>query len=197
MAENTEKMNQQEAEKRIKSIIEDSGGSVFVPALQDLPLVKRKLEAAMIMSELEYMFAKRPNGFYMFYEPHPEQPEYRKGNTWCKKFPININDFKLSFDQIGIRYSSYQEFAQAADKFGKFNKKYYCSYYDESLKQAYYVRNNALVNEAIKSVFGEVTVEMICDDVLDERNRAKEAAYKEIERRKQSGEELTMDLALL
>jgi hypothetical protein len=171
-------MNQQESEKRIKSTIEHSVGTVFIPALQDLPLVNRKLEAAAIMSELEYMFTKRPAGFYMFYEPHPEQPEYKKGNSWCEKFYININDFKLSFDQIGIRYNSYQEFAQAADKFGESNKKYYCSYYDKSREQAYYLRNNALVNEAIKSVLGEETVKMLCDDNLDERNRLKKQPIK-------------------
>ena len=171
-------MNQQESEKRIKSIIEHSVGSVTVFELQDLPLIKRKLDATVIMSELEYMFAKRPAGFYMFYEPHPEQPEYKKGNSWCEKFYINTNDFKLSFDQIGIRYNSYQEFAQAADKFGESKKKYYCSYYDKSPEQAYYLRNNALVNEAIKSVLGEETVEMLCDDNLDERNRIKKRLIK-------------------
>jgi hypothetical protein len=180
-------------EEQIKSRLEDKQG-VFIPALHDLSLVKSDAGAGLVMSVLEYMFSKQPNGFYKFYEPHPDHPEYKKGNSWREEFHTNINDFKLNFDQIGIRYNSYQEFVEATNKFGDSNKKYYCSYYDPNLKQAYYIRNHSLVNEAIKSVLGEVTVGMMWNESIEEQNRTRKKVNKEIERRKQSGEALTMDI---
>jgi hypothetical protein len=182
-------------EKVIKSVAE-SEGVPFIPALMDLPLGRNKLQVSTILTVLEHYFAHNPNGFYMWYKRFPKHSRYNDGFCWYGLLRFNPNEIKLFFDQIGVRYSSYKEFEAADMKFGKDNKKYYCCYYDTDRRQAYYIRNHSVVEEAIKSVLGDVTVEMIYEGLRGERTKRIEAVYEEVEQRKQSGEKLTTDLIL-
>lgn len=165
----------------------------YIPKMMLLPLVNRNMGAAFIMQELEYRFYKNPEGFYVFYEPQPKQPHYYLGFSWSEKFHISVTRFKTAFDKIGVRYSSYREFAESEDKF---RNKYYLSFYDRSRKQVYYLRNNELVTADIKKVFGETTIGMIFEGFYHLRNEAMEETFKEVERRKASGEALTLDLLI-
>jgi hypothetical protein len=132
---------------------------VYVTELYNQAVCKvtKKTETCFIIEHLEKEFYKNPDGFHMFYEPHPEQPDYRQEGSWIEVlvFTTTVNDFKLNFDQIGVRYSSYKEYAEAADKFGN---KYYCSYYDKDTKRIYYIRNNEVVERHIKSVLNGLTI---------------------------------------
>jgi hypothetical protein len=182
-------------EKVIKSVAETEGVP-FIPELKDLPLVKRDTETVAILGILEHQFAHNPNGFYMWYRRFPDKKYYRDDNCWRALLWLEPDVIKLAFDRIGVRYSSYKEFEAADMKFGKDNKKYYCSYYDTNRRQAYYIRNHSVVDEAIKSVLGDVTVEMIYEELRGERTKRIEAVYEEVKQRKQSGEKLTTDLIL-
>jgi hypothetical protein len=110
--------------------------------LERLPLVKN-FETAYLINWLEPEFLFNPDGFFMFNEPHFEKPDYVAGESLAEKQKVSARKLEWNFDQIGIRYKSYQEFSEAEDKF---KGKYYCSYYDKSREQAYYIRNNELVD---------------------------------------------------
>lgn len=163
----------------------------LIPDIMILPLVNRNLYAALLMGELEYRFHKKPSGFYMYYVPQPNLSDYFPGASWSEKLRISPVDFKLNFDQIGFRYDSLREFAESENKF---KNKYYCSFYDEKRKQAYYIRNHSLVSKDVGEVFGDVNIGSLYEARYLELNQLMEKALNETEQRKQNNEELTLEL---
>jgi hypothetical protein len=91
----------------------------------------------------------------MFNEPHPEKSDYEVGFSLVEIPGVKASKFKSYVDQIVTRYKSYKEFSDAEDKF---KGKYYCSYYDMSREQWYYIRNNELVEESFRSIFKGMTL---------------------------------------
>ena len=135
----------------------DIPGFISFGVLNQLPLLRNNNEDSLvILTLLECLFDEFPKGFLVFYEPQPECSDYKEGQSWievcsCK----SVGDIKLAFDKIGVRYSSYKEFFREEDKF---KNKYYCSFYDSNRKQAYYFRNNNILNKLLKPFLGEKTM---------------------------------------
>jgi hypothetical protein len=130
----------------IDDLLADEPCIMVVPAFY---ILTKNAEAAIIMSFLERKFRENPNGFYMFYEPCPGEPSYQRGNSWNEVlYSWKLDDLKLVFDKIGVRYGSHKEFVEEKNKF---KNKYYCSYYDKNTKQVHYLRNNEVADRAIDS----------------------------------------------
>lgn len=156
--------------------------------LNGLPLIK-KSETAYLMNCLEAGFYKNPQGFYMFYEPKPKNANYVKGESWAEVWWTNPNDFKLDFDEIGVRYSSYKDFAEETDKFGS---KYYCSYYDPIREQAFYLRNPLLDGE-LRKVFDGVTLHEISSAYQKAKQEIFSLIDEEEAKKREQGGELSID----
>ena len=99
----------------------------------------------------------------MHYEPTPENPTYKKYRSWKEKLYEQVGKIKMDFDLIGIRYDSFKEFEAAGED--KFKGKYYCSIYEAKGQRAFYLRNNTVVDKAIRSVLGDVTVPELYDRI--------------------------------
>lgn len=138
----------------------EHGGTPFLGVLNKLPLLKHNANGCLFMTELEYLFSRQPNGFLAFYKPQPRNPDYKKGNSWMERLVMSSGDIKLEFDKFGVRYDSYSEFEREKDKF---KGKYYCSIYDPNRKQAFYLRNNILVNKLLMPIFGDAKMFEIYD----------------------------------
>lgn len=133
----------------------------YFPALTQIPLLEDNLTGCLLVTELEYLFEKHPNGFLAFYDRQPENPDYMKGQSWEEKLSISPGDFRLEFDKFGIRYDSYKKFKSETDKF---KGKYYCSFYDASRKQSFFLRNNPVMDKWKREIFEQLTLTEIFAD---------------------------------
>lgn len=120
-----------------------------ITVYQCLNPLTNNLHITVIMSVLEENFNKTPNNVYMFYEPYLEHPNYQWKKCWSEITGLDVNEVKLLFDEVGVRYSSYKEYLAAQNKF---ESKYYCSFYDKNSKKVHYFRNDDVVEKAIESV---------------------------------------------
>ena len=133
------------------NILTNNGPIFLFVKLGELPML-RDMHARTIFHELERLSCINPDGFYMFYEPEFGKETYQKNSSWTELLPIeNVNDFKVGFDRMGVRYASFEALFDAEDKF---QRKYYCSYYDDERKQAFFIRNNPLVEADLKTIVG-------------------------------------------
>lgn len=113
------------------------------------------MEGCILMQQLDYWFASKPDGFYKFLEPvqprgtdeqgnpKPGHPLYRVGDSWCEELNCTAHEFRRMFDAIGVRWNSKGEFVNAADPFCG---RGYCSYVDRKQNLTYYFRNHAFVD---------------------------------------------------
>ncbi len=108
--------------------------------------------AALIIDRLEYWLAKKPDGFYKFFEPC-QHPLYREGDSWLEELGLSRRSFLHAFLSIGVRYNSFTAFHEVQDKF---QGKLYASYYARQTHQSFFVRNHQVVDEFLSTVHGEL-----------------------------------------
>lgn len=113
------------------------------------------MEGCILMQQLDYWFALKPDGFYKFLEPVrpkgkdaqgnpiPGHRLYSPGDSWCEELNCSPHEFRRMFDAIGVRWNSKSEFMNATDPFCG---RGYCSYVDRKENLTYYFRNHALVD---------------------------------------------------
>lgn len=113
------------------------------------------MEGCILMQQLDYWFALKPNGFYKFLEPvHtkgkdaqgnlvPGHRLYSPGDSWTEELNCSPHEFRRMFDAIGVRWNSKSEFMKAPDPFCG---RGYCSYVDRKENLTHYFRNHALVD---------------------------------------------------
>lgn len=113
------------------------------------------MEGCILMQQLDYWFALKPEGFYKFLEPVqpkgkdeqgnpiPGHRLYRPGDSWCEELNCSPHEFRRMFDAIGVRWNSKSEFMNARDPFCG---RGYCSYVDRKENLTHYFRNHALVD---------------------------------------------------
>lgn len=113
------------------------------------------MEGCILMQQLDYWFALKPDGFYKFLEPVqpkgkdeqgnpiPGHRLYRTGDSWCEELNCSPHEFRRMFDAIGVRWNSKSEFMNAPDPFCG---RGYCSYVDRKENLTHYFRNHALVD---------------------------------------------------
>lgn len=126
-----------------------------IPYVRELRAMAGSMEGCILMQQLDYWFALKPDGFYKFLEPVqsramdeqgnpiPGHPLYRMGDSWCEELNCSPHEFRRMFDAIGVRWNSKGEFMNAADPFCG---RGYCSYVDRKQNLTYYFRNHALVD---------------------------------------------------
>jgi hypothetical protein len=122
----------------------------YVPQLLELPLVESVADA-ILMYQLESLFAVFPDGFFKFLEP-TDNPDYKKGNSWKEELFFSGDEFRTAFGHIGTAHLSKKAYDRAENKF---KGKYYCSYYDRTSHKTYYFRNNQLADHVINLFFPE------------------------------------------
>lgn len=113
------------------------------------------MEGCILMQQLDYWFALKPDGFYKFLEPVqpkgkdeqgnpiPGHRLYTPGDSWCEELNCSPHEFRRMFDAIGVRWNSKSEFMNATDPFCG---RGYCSYVDRKENLTHYFRNHARVD---------------------------------------------------
>jgi hypothetical protein len=96
---------------------------------------------SLFVDALEKMFRLFPNGFARHCEHRKDQINLH-GLSWTEELNLSRYFVKKIFGEIGIHYSSREEYEKAEDKF---RGRYYCSVYDASNHhRTFYYRNYEL-----------------------------------------------------
>jgi hypothetical protein len=126
-----------------------------IPYVKELRAMAGSMEGCILMQQLDYWFALKPDGFYKFLEPvQPKGKDaqgnlivghrlYRPGDSWCEELNCTPHEFRRMFDTVGVRWNSKSEFMNADDRF--FGRGY-CSYVDRKENLTHYFRNHVLVD---------------------------------------------------
>lgn len=115
---------------------------VFCPQLPFTPIINS------IISQAEYWFSKKENGFYKFVEPS-DHYLYKEGDSWTEEVGCVRKTFNKAFDIIGVRYKSKSAFLLETNPF---KGKLYASYHDRKTGKTYYFRNHALIDQVMKQL---------------------------------------------
>ena len=136
----------------------DSEGIPYRPAYR---LLTGSLAGAILLEELECQFSTRPDGFFRFLEPAPNNRFYRTGGSWKEALAFSKQQFRIAFDRIGIRYKSKTAFEQDGTPFARpeGGEAMYASYTDHREGLTYYLRNHALADRLLEAVNSEVSDE--------------------------------------
>ena len=53
-----------------------------IPYVRELRPVAKSVTGCLLMQQLDFHFAKYPDGFYKFLEPCPNSKSYKRGQSW-------------------------------------------------------------------------------------------------------------------
>lgn len=124
-----------------------------VPYIPGLRQLTGSVVSAILMMQLEYRFAKYPEGFYKFLEPPQNgHQDYKPGDSWVEELAFSKEEFRTAFDKIGVRYSSKTQYNEAKSSGSEFGDSYYCSYVDRQSGLTFYFRNHSKVDELISYI---------------------------------------------
>ncbi|MCB1306310.1 MAG: hypothetical protein KDK37_18605, partial [Leptospiraceae bacterium] len=58
--------------------------------------------ASIMLTQMEYWFARYPKGFYKFRgRPEHPHPAYQEGKSWTEELSITISQYKTAFQKLG------------------------------------------------------------------------------------------------
>lgn len=130
--------------------------AAFAEAIPYIPGLRQQagsVVSAILMMQLEYRFAKYPEGFYKFLEPPQNgHQDYKPGDSWVEELAFSKEEFRTAFDKIGVRYSSKTQYNEAKSSGSEFGDSYYCSYVDRQSGLTFYFRNHSKVDELISCI---------------------------------------------
>jgi hypothetical protein len=130
--------------------------AAFAEAVPYIPGLRQQtgsVVATILMMQLEYRFAKYPDGFYKFLEPPQNgHQDYRLGDSWVEELAFSKEEFRTGFDKIGVRYNSKTQYDEAKSSGSEFGCNYYCSYVDRRSGLTFYFRNHSKVDELISDI---------------------------------------------
>lgn len=121
----------------------------YIPELKSL--CDDSIPATILMMQMEYWFASRPDGFYKFLKPC-EHERYHVGDSWTEELQFSEHEFRSSFDKIGVRYKSKTQLEQVPYGEDVFQGQYYLSYFDTRKGMTVYLRNHALIDEKLDAL---------------------------------------------
>lgn len=99
--------------------------------------------ATLLLLQLEYWFARYPEGFYKFIDrPKKKTPGYRDGDSWCEELFITRRTFERSFEKIGVRYNSTKYWSD----YGNFQGMGYVSVVNRRTGHNHFYRNHELMD---------------------------------------------------
>ena len=119
-----------------------------IPYVRELQPLTGSVAGCILMQQLDYWFERYQDGFWKFLQPC-DHPSYKEGGSWCEELGMSDDEFRTTFDKIGIRYKSKAAFDAAEDKF---YGKYYSSYHDRRRNLTYYFRNHDLLDAALDAL---------------------------------------------
>jgi hypothetical protein len=124
----------------------------IIPYVKELRSIAGSVEATLLMQQLDYWFAKYPEGFYKFIAPC-KNDLYKEGDSWIEELAFSAEEFRNAFDKIGIRHASRTDYLKAVSQNSQFIsgsvEKFYCSYQDELKGTTKYLRNHAVVDKTL------------------------------------------------
>jgi len=130
--------------------------AAFAEAIPYIPGLRQQtgsVVATILMMQLEYRFAKYPEGFYKFLEPPQNgHQDYKIGDSWVEELAFSKEEFRTGFDKIGVRYNSKTQYDEAKSSGSEFGSSYYCSYVDRRSGLTFYFRNHSKVDELISDI---------------------------------------------
>lgn len=140
-----------------------------VPYIKELRAITKSVTGSILMQQLDYWFAKKPQGFFKYVSPlmkinadgkevHDERDGYKKGDSWTEELGFSEFEFGTAFSKIGVRHSSKANFLKALGENKAFinedgQQLYYCSYHDRKTGLMWFYRNHAWTDAAIDAVF--------------------------------------------
>jgi len=123
-----------------------------IPYIPELKAYCKTTNACLLMVQLEFRFAAKPDGFYKFLSPC-DHSLYKKGDSWTEELAFSTTEIRNAFENIGERYSSYKKISEIIGKGADpFNEKYYLSYRDIRNGLTFYLRNHELTNQLVMQV---------------------------------------------
>lgn len=127
-----------------------------IPYIKELQVLTGSVVGCILMQQLDYWFARKPDGFYKFMAP-PENDHsfYKCGDSWSEELGISVDEFRNAFDRIGKRHPSRGVFVNAVKEGNEFEGKYYCSYIDKMTNVTYYFRNHVILDSALCKLFSQ------------------------------------------
>lgn len=137
-------------EERMRNFVLQHCGHI-IPFVRELMPMGRSVTGCIVMQQLDFYFAKKPDGFYYYQQPC-NQPWYVKGESWEERIGISAQEFRTVFDKFGIRYKSRKEFDAAPDKF---QGKYFACYTDKRRFVTWYFRNHELMDQDLYTLLVE------------------------------------------
>jgi hypothetical protein len=146
-----------------------------IPYLKEFNKYTNSPISTILMQQLDYWFAKKPNGFFKFKAPC-EHKAYQIGDSWIEELDFSEEVFTTAFKNIGIAYKSKteylsntgREFLVHNQEAGVEIEKMYCSYYDRKEGLTYYFRNHNLVDSIINECISRNRVSQLLEtEIVD------------------------------
>jgi hypothetical protein len=123
--------------------------------------------ASVLMTQMDFHFGlpNKETGFYKFLEPSLEKvgkdgntvkghEKYRSGDSWCEHMGITPDEFRTTFDKIGVRYTSVTAYRAACKAGDPFKEKFYLSFVDRKTNLTWYHRNHKNVDAVLDEIMG-------------------------------------------
>lgn len=122
-----------------------------IPYVKELRECTDSVTAAILMQQLDYWFARKPQGFYKFSEPpKSDNPKYNDGDSWTEELGFSADELRTAFSKIGVAYKSKTEFKKALETNTVFQSEdkefFYARYFDRDKGCSFYYRNDKLVD---------------------------------------------------
>ncbi|NOY48444.1 MAG: hypothetical protein GXO84_09700 [Chlorobi bacterium] len=126
----------------------------IIPYVKELRPIAGSVTSVLLWQQLDYWFAKNPDGFYKFLSPPQTNHEkYRIGDSWTEELGFTKFEFRNAFDKIGVRHTSKGSFKKSLNPFVKNGKEmFFCSYHDKMKGITFYFRNHTLADNALDSL---------------------------------------------
>lgn len=127
-----------------------------IPYIKELRQIAGSVTASILMQQLDYWFARYPDGFFKFLEPCSHSA-YKDGDSWTEELGFSKDEFRAAFLKLGVHYKSKSKFTAVRDPF---QGKLYCSYHDRPNGTVHYRRNHALVDRLLDQIQKGLTSEV-------------------------------------
>ncbi len=111
--------------------------------------------ATILLVQLEYWFAKYPDGFYKFTEKCSHEA-YSPGDSWTEELGFSKHEFSKAFSKLGIAHKSLTAYRRAGDQSferADGSQAFYCSFHNKKTGQTFYFRNHQTLEAATAKLF--------------------------------------------
>ncbi len=131
-----------------------------IPYIKELRPIVGSVTACILWQQLDFHFAKKPEGFYKFLESCNNNA-YKEGDSWTQELGFSKEEFRTAFKKIGITSKSKRMYDCSENKFKRSDntEAWFCSYHDKTKGLTYYFRNHEYVDSTLDSLFATANQE--------------------------------------